>query len=67
MLDVFAEEPLAPSSPLWHLRSALLTPHVSAVSPLRFWPRQLALFLDNWNRYVRREPLRNLVDKHAGY
>ncbi|HUX33284.1 MAG TPA: NAD(P)-dependent oxidoreductase [Gemmatimonadaceae bacterium] len=67
VLDVFAEEPLAPSSPLWQLRSALLTPHVSAVSPLRFWPRQLALFLDNWNRYVRREPLRNLVDKHAGY
>ncbi|MGA9837999.1 MAG: D-2-hydroxyacid dehydrogenase [Gemmatimonadaceae bacterium] len=67
VLDVFGEEPLAPSSPLWQLRSALLTPHVSAVSPLRFWPRQLALFVDNWNRYVRGEPLRNLVDKHAGY
>ena len=67
VLDVFAEEPLAPSSPLWQLRSALLTPHVSAVSPLRFWPRQLTLFADNWSRYVRGEPLRNLVDKHAGY
>lgn len=67
VLDVFGEEPLAPSSPLWQLRSALLTPHVSAVSPLRFWERQLALFVDNWGRYVRSEPLRNLVDKLAGY
>lgn len=67
VLDVFREEPLAPSSPLWRLRSALLTPHISAVSPLRFWPRQLALFIDNWARYVRKAPLRNLVDKRAGY
>ncbi len=67
VLDVFSEEPLAPSSPLWQLRSVLLTPHVSAVSPLRFWPRQLALFVDNWTRYVRGEPLRNLVNKQAGY
>jgi phosphoglycerate dehydrogenase-like enzyme len=67
VLDVFGQEPLAPSSPLWQLRSALLTPHISAVSPLRFWPRQLALFVDNWGRYVRGEPLRNLVDKQAGY
>ncbi|MGH7670425.1 MAG: D-2-hydroxyacid dehydrogenase, partial [Gemmatimonadaceae bacterium] len=67
VLDVFTEEPLAPSSPLWQLRSAMLTPHVSAVSPLRFWPRQLSLFVDNWARYARGETLRNLVDKEAGY
>jgi phosphoglycerate dehydrogenase-like enzyme len=67
VLDVFSQEPLAPSSPLWRTRSALLTPHVSAVSPLRFWPRQLSLFVDNWARYHRGETLRNLVDKEAGY
>ena len=67
VLDVFSQEPLAPSSPLWQLRSALLTPHVSAVSPLRFWPRQLSLFVDNWTRYDRGETLRNLVNKEAGY
>ena len=67
VLDVFGEEPLAPSSPLWQLRAALLTPHVSAVSPRRFWPRQLALFVDNWGRYMAGRPLRNLVDKQAGY
>jgi phosphoglycerate dehydrogenase-like enzyme len=66
-LDVFREEPLAASSPLWQVREILLTPHVSPVSPGRFWPRQLDLFLDNWRRYSKGEPLRNIVDKHAGY
>jgi phosphoglycerate dehydrogenase-like enzyme len=67
VLDVFQEEPLASDSPLWQLRSALLTPHISPVSPGRFWPRALELFCDNWRRYDRGEPLRNLVDKRAGY
>ena len=66
-LDVFQEEPLASDSPLWQLRSALVTPHVSPVSPGRFWARELDLFLDNWRRFTRGEPLRNLVDKDAGY
>jgi phosphoglycerate dehydrogenase-like enzyme len=67
VLDVFREEPLASDSPLWQLRSALLSPHISPVSPGRFWPRALELFCDNWRRYDRGEPLRNLVDKQAGY
>lgn len=67
VLDVFREEPLPPESPLWGLRQVLLTPHVSPVSPGRYWPRQLDLFLDNWSRYLKGEPLRNVVDKRAGY
>lgn len=67
VLDVFSEEPLSASSPLWTLPNIVLTPHVSAVSPARFWDRELSLFTDNWRRYARGEPLRNLVDKQAGY
>lgn len=67
VLDVFREEPLASDSALWQLRSTLLTPHISPVSPGRFWPRALDIFGDNWRRYDRGEPLRKLVDKHAGY
>jgi phosphoglycerate dehydrogenase-like enzyme len=69
VLDVFREEPLASTSPLWQVRQVLLTPHVSPVSPGRFWPRQLDLFLDNWRRYSSGAgtQLRNVVDKHAGY
>lgn len=67
VLDVFDREPLAQTSPLWQLRSVLITPHVSAVSPLGYWRRELALLLDNWHRYHSGEPLLNLVDKRAGY
>ncbi|HUF28995.1 MAG TPA: D-2-hydroxyacid dehydrogenase [Gemmatimonadaceae bacterium] len=67
VLDVFGEEPLPPTSRLWRSPSILLTPHVSAVSPGGFWRRELDLFIDNWRRFVRGGPLRNLVDKQAGY
>jgi len=65
-LDVFAEEPLPSDSPLWDLPSVLITPHVSGVSR-GFWERELDLFLDNWRRYIAGEPMRNVVDKAAGY
>ena len=67
VLDVFRDEPLAADSPRWQLRNTLLSPHISPVSPGRFWPRALELFCDNWGRYDRGVPLRNLVDKQAGY
>lgn len=67
VLDVFRQEPLPADSPLWTLRQVLVTPHVSPVSPGRFWPRQVDLFIDNWGRYLRGERLTNLVDKQAGY
>jgi phosphoglycerate dehydrogenase-like enzyme len=67
VLDVFRQEPLATTSRLWQVPGMLVVPHVSPVSPGRFWPRQLDLFLDNWRRYVSGQPLCNLVDKQAGY
>jgi phosphoglycerate dehydrogenase-like enzyme len=67
VLDVFAEEPLPVTSPLWGMRNVLITPHVAAVSPRLFWERALDLFLDNWERYRAGMPLRNQIDKHAGY
>lgn len=67
VLDVFAKEPLAGDSPLWHLPRVVWTPHVSGVSPRRFWDRLQDLILDNWARYRAGETLRNLVDKRAGY
>lgn len=67
VLDVFAEEPLPVTSPLWGMRNVLITPHVAAVSPRLFWERALELFIDNWERYRAGMPLRNQIDKHAGY
>lgn len=67
VLDVFRHEPLEPDSPLWGMRQVIVTPHISPVSPGRFWPRQLDLFIGNWGRYLRGERLVNVVDKRAGY
>jgi phosphoglycerate dehydrogenase-like enzyme len=67
VLDVFRHEPLEADSPLWGMRQVIVTPHISPVSPGRFWPRQLDLFIGNWGRYLRGERLVNLVDKRAGY
>jgi len=67
VLDVFHTEPLPAASPLWGLERALVTPHVSGVSPRRFWDRQLALIVENWRRHRAGEPMRNVVDQDAGY
>ena len=65
-LDVFRDEPLPSSSPLWGLPNVLITPHVSATSS-RFWERETRLILENVRRYLGGEELLNLVDKVRGY
>ena len=65
-LDTVFTEPLPTESPLWKLPNIFITPHCSGNSP-RVKERTLALFLDNFNRYHQGKPLRNVVDKTAGY
>ena len=65
-LDVFAQEPLPPESPLWTAPGMLVLPHVSGASP-HFWRRQIELIRDNLGRYLAERPLRNVVDKRTGY
>lgn len=65
-LDVFVKEPLPADSPLLALPNVLATPHAGSVSP-RFWTRQSELMTDNLARYLRGEPLRNVVDRDRGY
>ena len=62
-LDVFETEPLPADHPLWRMGDrVILTPHVAGYSP-RIAGRHLAVLLDNAIRFVRGEPLRNVVDK----
>ena len=62
-LDVFETEPLPPDHPLWRMGDrVILTPHVAGYSP-RIAGRHLAVLLDNVGRFVRGEPLTNIVDK----
>lgn len=60
-LDVFAEEPLPPSSPLWEMPNVLVSPHSASTSD-RENSRITTLFCDNLSRYLAGEPLRNVLD-----
>jgi len=66
LLDVTATEPLQTDSPLWDLENVLLTSHYSGFHP-RYDEMALGVFLDNLDRYVRGEALRNQVDPQKGY
>jgi len=65
-LDVTDPEPLPADSPLWDMPNVIITPHTSGRTPRRP-ERAMALFLDNLGRYLRGEPMRNVVDKKLGY
>jgi phosphoglycerate dehydrogenase-like enzyme len=65
-LDVFAEEPLPPASPLWDEPRLLVSPHVGRSEerpPRRFEP----VFVENLRRFAAGEPLLHVVDLEAGY
>ena len=64
ILDVFAEEPLPASSPLWSLDNAVITPHLAATSIPETMVELLLANLDNWQAG---RPLRGLVDPARGY
>jgi len=61
-LDVFQEEPLPSSHPLWKMPGVLLTPHVAGNGPY-LQERRTELFIDNCKRFDAGLPLTNVVDK----
>lgn len=64
VLDVFVEEPLPQEHAFWRTPNLLITSHTAAIS----FPRDIApLFLDNYRRWSRDEPLRCRVDFERGY
>jgi phosphoglycerate dehydrogenase-like enzyme len=65
-LDVFAEEPLPRSSPLWQNPNIIITPHISGGSE-RYKERAAALFSENMLRYLSGLQLYNLFDRKRGY
>jgi phosphoglycerate dehydrogenase-like enzyme len=65
-LDVFEEEPLDPSSPLYDLDNVLMSCH-SAGTTDQFAERVVPILCENLRRFLAGEPLRNQVDPVRGY
>lgn len=67
-LDVFEHEPLAKDSPLWDMENVLISPHCTDRTENPDWlDLSMRLFIQNFERFVKGEPLENVVDKKAGY
>ncbi len=66
VLDVFRQEPLPPTHPFWTTEGILVLPHIGGPHPQR---DQIVarLFVDNLTRFLDGQPLKEVVDRAAGY
>ena len=66
MLDVFRQEPLPAEHPFWTTEGIIVLPHIGGPHPQRdkFVAR---LFVENLGRFLDGKPLREVVDRKAGY
>jgi phosphoglycerate dehydrogenase-like enzyme len=66
LLDVFRQEPLPAGHPFWTTEGIIVLPHIGGPHPQR--DRIVArLFVDNLGRFLDGKPLKEVVDRKAGY
>jgi len=66
VLDVYRQEPLPAEHPFWGTEGIIVLPHIGGPHPQR--DRFVArLFVDNLGRFLDGKPLREVVDRKAGY
>ncbi|MSP00348.1 MAG: D-2-hydroxyacid dehydrogenase [Acetobacteraceae bacterium] len=66
ILDVFRQEPLPTSHPFWTTEGIIVLPHIGGGHPKR--DSVVAnLFVENLGRFLDGKPLREVVDRTAGY
>ncbi len=65
-LDVFEEEPLPSTSPLWNLENVIISPHVAG-NTIHYHHLAADLFAENLRRYLDNRPLLNRLDRSVGY
>jgi phosphoglycerate dehydrogenase-like enzyme len=65
-LDVFETEPIPPGDPIYQLENVLVSPHCA--DHTKDWLNQaMQFFLEQYQRFSSRQPLKNVVEKHLGY
>jgi phosphoglycerate dehydrogenase-like enzyme len=66
VLDVFRHEPLPSEHPFWRTEGIVVLPHIGGGHPTR--DRIVArLFTENLGRFLDGRPLKEVVDRSAGY
>ena len=66
VLDVFRQEPLPSTDPFWSTENIVVLPHIGGPHPQR--DRFVAkLFVDNLALFLDGQPLKQVVDRTAGY
>jgi phosphoglycerate dehydrogenase-like enzyme len=66
ILDVFRQEPLPKDHKFWATDGILVLPHIGGPHPQRD-TIVAKLFVDNLRRFLDDQPLREIVDRAAGY
>lgn len=67
-LDVFRQEPLPESSPLWSVKNLLITPHVAGNLTLAHTKdKNVGMFCEDLVRFAGGKTLKYMVDRSRGY
>jgi phosphoglycerate dehydrogenase-like enzyme len=66
VLDVFREEPLPEGHPFWTTDGIMVLPHIGGLHPRRD-EIVARLFAENLGRFLDGRPLKEVVDRAAGY
>jgi phosphoglycerate dehydrogenase-like enzyme len=65
-LDVFEVEPIPEGDPIYKFENVLVSPHCA--DHTKDWLNQtMRFFIEQYERFVSGEPLKNVVDKRLGY
>ncbi len=63
-LDVFNEEPLPEEHPFWKHQKVRITPHIATITKPELVVSQI---IENYERMMDEEPLKNVVEMDRGY
>ncbi len=66
VLDVFDQEPLAPTSTFWETQNLMVLPHISCDDP-RYIDHLYDFWFFNFERFLNEKKLKNIVDRQLGY